>query len=51
MQRQGSGVFVILREAGSVNPLDTGALGLLGQAWLREAGSGSLGTEQAVGRE
>lgn len=55
MQGQGSGVFggtvFILGEAGTVNPLDTGALDPLGQARQREVGSGSLGTQQAVGRE
>lgn len=55
MQRKGSGVFggtvFILWEAGTVNPLDTGALGPLGQARQWEVGSGSLGTQQAVGRE
>ena len=53
---QGSGVIegallVILWEVGTVYPLDIGALGLLGQAWQREADNGSLGAQQAVGRE
>lgn len=55
MQRQGSGVFgghcLLFSGYLAVNPLDTGALGPLEQAWQREVGRGSLGTQQAVSRE